>query len=220
MSWRTLSSFRASVPAKRLLDVDLWTLIVPLLLPRTPRRFRHQGRKPLDKRVALTGILFVLKSGIPWEMQPAELGCCGLTCCRRLCDWRQAGVWEQLNATVLYEPRRREQLDLSRAVVDSSSALAILGRGAGPNPTDRRNAGSKHHVITDAQGVPMASIVTGASTTDVTHLLPLVDAVSAIGSELAAPRGRPQRAQSDRAYGPQAHRQAFAKRGLKSGRTR
>lgn len=113
--------------AKPLLDDDLWTLIAPLLPPRPPRRFKHPGRKPVDDRVALTGILFVLKSGIPWEMLPAELGCCGMTCWRRLRDWQQAGVWEQLHATVLAELRRREQLDLSRAVVDSSSVRAVLG---------------------------------------------------------------------------------------------
>ena len=113
--------------AKPLLDDDLWTLIAPLLPPRPPRRFKHPGRKPVDDRVALTGILFVLKSGIPWEMLPAELGCCGMTCWRRLRDWQQAGVWEQLHATVLSELRRREQLDLSRAVVDSSSVRAVLG---------------------------------------------------------------------------------------------
>ncbi len=113
--------------AKPLLDDDLWMLIAPLLPQRPPRRFKHPGRKPVDDRLALTGILFVLKSGIPWEMLPAEFGCCGMTCWRRLRDWQQAGVWEQLHATVLSELRRHEQLDLSRAVVDSSSVRAIFG---------------------------------------------------------------------------------------------
>jgi transposase len=61
--------------AKPLLDDDLWTLIAPLLPPRPPHRFKHPGRKPVDDRVALNGILFVLMSGIPWEMLQAELGC-------------------------------------------------------------------------------------------------------------------------------------------------
>ncbi len=112
--------------AKPLLE-DLWTLIAPLLPARPPRRFKHPGRKPVDDRVALTCILFVLRSGIPWEMLPAEFGCCGMTCWRRLRDWQQAGVWEQLHATLLAELRRREQLDLSRAVVDSSSVRAVFG---------------------------------------------------------------------------------------------
>ena len=113
--------------AKPLLDDDLWALIAPLLPARPLRRFKHPGRKPVDDRLALTGILFVLRSGIPWEMLPAEFGCCGMTCWRRLRDWQQAGVWEQLHATLLAELRRREQLDLSRAVVDSSSVRAVFG---------------------------------------------------------------------------------------------
>lgn len=65
---------------------------MPLLPREPPRRFKHPGRKPVDDRVALTGILFVFKSGIPWEMLPAELGCSGMTCWRRLRDWQAAGV--------------------------------------------------------------------------------------------------------------------------------
>ena len=61
--------------AKPLLDDDLWTLIQPLLPPAKPRRYRYPGRKRIDDRQALTGILFVLVSGIPWEMLPQELGC-------------------------------------------------------------------------------------------------------------------------------------------------
>jgi transposase len=113
--------------AKPLLDDDLWILVAPLLPVKPARRFKYPGRKPVDDRLALTGILFVLKSGIPWEMLPAELGCSGMTCWRRLRDWQAAGVWERLHATLLAELRRREQLDLSRAVVDSSSVRAVHG---------------------------------------------------------------------------------------------
>jgi transposase len=70
--------------AKPLVDDELWELIQPLLPPK-PRRWRYPGRKPLSDRQALTGILFVLKSGIPWEMLPKEMECgSGMTCWRRL----------------------------------------------------------------------------------------------------------------------------------------
>src|SRR5215831_8258371 len=53
--------------------------------PLFPMNFRYPGRKPVDDRKALTGILFVLKTGIPWEDLPVEMGCgCGMTCWRRL----------------------------------------------------------------------------------------------------------------------------------------
>ena len=71
--------------AKPLLPDELWERIEPLLPPPKPRRFRFPGRKPLDNRKALTGNLFVLKTGIPWEYLPLETGCgSGMTCWRRL----------------------------------------------------------------------------------------------------------------------------------------
>jgi len=77
--------------AKPLLDDELWSVVEPPLPPK-PRRFRYPGRKPLDRRKVLTGILFVLKAGIPWEHLPQEMGCgCGMTCWRRLRDWQRAG---------------------------------------------------------------------------------------------------------------------------------
>jgi transposase len=79
--------------AKPLLPDELWEIIQPLLPPPKPRRFRYPGRKPIGDRQALTGILFVLKTGIPWEDLPAEMGCgCGMTCWNRLHDWNRAGV--------------------------------------------------------------------------------------------------------------------------------
>src|SRR5438132_10919810 len=90
-----------TVMAKPLLPDDLWEVIAPLLPPPKPRRRDHPGRKPIDNRKALTGILFVLKTGIQWEDLPQEMGCgCGMTCWRRLRDWQHAGVWLQLRAVL------------------------------------------------------------------------------------------------------------------------
>ena len=78
---------------KPLVSDALWERLHPLLPPSPPRRFRHPGRKPLDYRKILTGILFVLKTGIAWDDLPAELGCgCGKTCRHYLRAWHQAGV--------------------------------------------------------------------------------------------------------------------------------
>src|ERR1700704_5841197 len=66
---------------KSLVSDVLWEHLEPLLPPPPQRRFRFPGRKPLDYRRILTGILFVLKTGIAWDDLPAELGCgCGKTC--------------------------------------------------------------------------------------------------------------------------------------------
>ena len=72
---------------------ELWELIAPLLSAH-PRRLRYPGRKRLADRPALCGILFVLHTGIAWRRLPPELGCgSGITCWRRLDEWRRAGVW-------------------------------------------------------------------------------------------------------------------------------
>ena len=116
--------------AKPLVSDELWELIQPLLPPPNPRRFRFPGRKPISDRQALTGILFVLKSGIPWEMLPKEMGCgSGMTCWRRLRDWQQAGVWQKLHELLLAQLREADQIDWSRAVVDSASVRAVGGGG-------------------------------------------------------------------------------------------
>jgi transposase len=112
--------------AKQLLADELWELIEPLL-PK-PRAKPKGGRPPLDNRAALTGILFVLKTGIPWGDLPKEMGCgSGSSCWRRLRDWQAAGVWDQLHHLLLDRLRGADKLDCSRTVVDSSSVRAVFG---------------------------------------------------------------------------------------------
>ena len=115
--------------SERLIDDALWRRIEPLL-PKPPRRrWKAMGRPRIPDRAALTGILFVLRSGIPWQMLPTEMGCgSGSTCWRRLVRWQRAGVWRRLHAVLLAELRQRGQLDLTRALVDSASVRALRGR--------------------------------------------------------------------------------------------
>ena len=114
--------------AKPILSDALWKRIEPLLPPPKPRRHRHPGRKPIPHRAALTGILYVLRTGVPWEYLPPEMGCgSGMTCWRRLRDWQEAGVWERIRGAVLAELQARDRIDWSRAVVDSASLRALKG---------------------------------------------------------------------------------------------
>ena len=113
--------------AKPLVDDSLWSVIQPLL-PKRARRKRNPGRKPISDRAALTGILFVLKSGMAWQDLPQELGCgSGMTCWRRLRDWQRLGVWDKLHRELLRRLHLAERLDWSRAVVDSSNVRAVFG---------------------------------------------------------------------------------------------
>lgn len=119
--------------ARPILDDGLWSIVEPILPPPRKRRRRFPGRKPVDPRKALAGVLFVLKTGIPWEDLPAEFGCCGMTCWRRLRDWQKAGVWEHLHRVLLDLLNEAGQIDWARAVVDSSSVRAVFG-GRKPAP--------------------------------------------------------------------------------------
>ncbi len=113
--------------AKPLLTDGFWAIIEPLI-PRKPRRRRHPGRKRIPDRACLTGILFVLKTGIAWEDLPQEMGCgCGMTCWRRLREWQEARVWERLHRLLLNELRAVDKIDFSRAAVDSASLRAVGG---------------------------------------------------------------------------------------------
>jgi transposase len=105
----------------------LWERIEPLL-PTWQRRFRYPGRRPLDDRRVLQGILFVLHTGIGWEHLPQELGFgCGMTAWRRLRSWQQAGVWERLHELLLAELHAADRLEWERAIADSSHLQAKKG---------------------------------------------------------------------------------------------
>ena len=202
--------------AKPLLPDELWNRIEPLLPPPKPRRFRYPGRKRVDDRKALTGILFVLKTGICWEDLPQELGCgSGMTCWRRLRDWQDAGVWQALHELLLAELNADDRIDWSRAAVDSSSVRALGGgEKTGPNPTDRAKPGSKHHIITDGGGIPLATTLTGANAADVGQLEPLVDSIPPVRGKPGRPRSRPDRVYADRAYDSDPHRDRLRDKGI------
>jgi len=130
--------------AKPLVSDRLWDLAESLLPP--PVTSPQGGRPPIGNREALTGILFVLRSGIPWSMLPRELGCgSGMTCWRRLRDWQAAGVWDRLHELLLAELNAADQIDWSRAVVDSSSVRALLG---GQKPARTRRIAAKRGAST------------------------------------------------------------------------
>src|SRR5918995_4118884 len=126
--------------ARFLVPDDLWAVVEPLLPPARPRP--KGGRPPISDRAALAGIVFVLKSGLPWEMLPAEMGCgSGMSCWRRLRDWQEAGVWAALHRVFLERLHGAGQLDWSRASLDSASVPAK--RGARPPGRTRPTAASR-----------------------------------------------------------------------------
>jgi transposase len=112
--------------AKELVSDEIWEMVEPLLPPEKPKP--KGGRPRVSNRAAFTGILFVLKSGIPWEMLPQEMECgCGMTCWRRLDEWQKADVWNRLHELLLAHLEWVGLIDWRRAVADSSLVRAVGG---------------------------------------------------------------------------------------------
>ena len=75
--------------------------------------------------------------------------------------------------------------------------------------------GSKHHLLTDAQGIPLSFVLTGANRHDVTQLLPLVDGIPPVAGKVGHPRRRPDQVQGDRAYDSHWHRRQLRQRHIR-----
>jgi transposase len=107
---------------------ELWERIEPLI-PHRARRRRYPGRKPLDDRAVLTGILVVLARGIGFERLPKELGCgSGMTCWRRLRDWQQAAAWPAIAAELVRALPDGSGIDFDRVAATGTEADAPVTR--------------------------------------------------------------------------------------------
>jgi transposase len=126
---------------RRKISNELWAALEPLIpvFTASPKGGR---RRAIEDRAALSGILFVLQTGIPWEDLPQELGFgSGMTCWRRLRDWQAAGMWDKLHRAMLRRLREHDQIDWGRASVDAASAPSPRGARK-PAPTQRTAANS------------------------------------------------------------------------------
>jgi transposase len=111
--------------------------------------------------------------------------------------------------------RSRQDRLVARGGRFNFGASRFWGAQTGPNPTDRRKSGSKHHVTTDANGIPLVVKLTAANRHDVTQLMPLVDDIPPIAGKAGRPRQRPDQVQGDRAYDSEPHRRQLRRRGIK-----
>jgi transposase len=111
--------------SKSVVPDELWKIVEPLLPEESPKP--KGGRPRVPDRACLTGIIFVLKTGLPWEYLPQEMGCgSGMTCWRRLQAWEEAGVWHRLHQVLLERLDGAGQIDWSRASLDSASVPAKM----------------------------------------------------------------------------------------------
>ena len=178
---------------------ELWELVEPLL-PLKERRFRYPGRKRLPDRQALQGILFVLHTGIAWTHLPAELGFGSardlLAATRRVAASGPLGATARVAAGTAACSWRARVVAGGRRLEPGASQKG--GSETGPSPVDRGRPGSKHHLLTDAHGTPLAWALTASNQNDVTQLLPLLDRVPPVRGRPGRPRRRPGRARRPR----------------------
>ena len=124
--------------SKPLVPDALWETIAPLLPAEPPKP--KGGRPRVPDRACLTGIVFVLRSGVPWELLPPGMGCgSGMTCWRRLRDWQAAGVWDRLHRELLNRLGAADRIAWERACLDSASIPAKKG---GRRPARTRRTGA------------------------------------------------------------------------------
>src|SRR4051795_11507455 len=113
--------------ARPLVPDELWEIVEPLL-PRHKARPGKRGRPPVDDRACLTGIIFVLQSGIPWSMLPQEMGCgSGVTCWRRLRYWQRRGVWKEILHALLQRVGQGKGVGWAPRCAESQSFRAVFG---------------------------------------------------------------------------------------------
>ena len=173
----------------------------PLLPPETP--IGPQGGRPqVNHRTVMKVVWFVLCTGCRWHDVPQEMGCSGRTAHRRLRAWEESGVWDRLHLKLLTWLRKVGKFDPSLVIIDSVTVRAFGGgEETGPSPVDRRKKGSKHTLMVDRHGVPMAVATVGANVSDQTQLIPIVVMdFPQVGGKPGHPKELPDAAYADRGY--------------------
>ena len=160
------------------------------------------GRPRIGHRIVMKVIWFVLATGCRWEDVPQEMGCSGRTAHRRLKKWEEMGIWDRVHLHLLRLLRRAGELEHETVVVDGVVVRAHGGgQATGPSPVDRRKLGSKHTVMVDANGIPLAIRTAGANASDHTQILPIVVLdFPKIGGKPGRPREKPDEVYADRGY--------------------
>ena len=175
----------------------------------------HGGRPPKPNRTVMNVIWFVLTTGCRWEDVPQEIGCSGRTAQRRLIAWEELGVWDRLHADLLRLLKKAGLLDTSLAIADGVILRAFGGGAAsGPSPVGRRKPGTKHTLLVDRRGAPLAIRTAPAGASDHTQILPAVLDFPRVGGTAGRPKERPDALLADRGYDSDATRALLAWLGI------
>jgi transposase len=106
-------------PRRHELTDEQWERLEPLLPPQKP----HTGRPSKDHRTVINGILWIMRTGAPWEDLPERYGSYK-TVSSRFYRWREAGIWDQILAEVQKDANSRGEVQWEIHFVDSSIVRA------------------------------------------------------------------------------------------------
>jgi transposase len=182
------------------MPAEFWEVAGPLLPQDTPVG-ASGGRPRVRNEVALCVIWYVLTTGIRWEDVLQAMGCSGRTAHRRLREWQALGIWDALHTKLLELLNHAGKLALEVVVIDSTQVPAPGGgEETGPNPTDRGKTGTKHTLMVDGNGVPLALHTSGANASDQKELMPIIVEFPRVKGKPGRPREHPDEAYADRGY--------------------
>jgi transposase len=182
------------------MPAGFWEVVKPLLPEDKPVGAKG-GRPRVLNEIVLPVIWYVLTTGIRWQDVLASMGCSGRTAHRRLCEWQALGLWEALHQKLLALLNGTGQLNLEVVVVDSTMVPAPGGGDAtGPNPTDRGKSGTKHTLLVDGNGIPLALRTSGANTSDQKEIVPVITEFPKVKGKQGRPKEHPDEAYADRGY--------------------
>jgi transposase len=185
---------------KAQMPAEFFEELQPHLPPEQPAG-PQGGRPRVAHQVVMKVIWFVLVTGCRWEDVPQEFNCSGRTAHRRLRDWEERGIWDRLHVHLLTLLRKAGALENEVVIVDGVIVRAFGGGEAtGPNPVDRRKPGSKHIVMVDRNGVPLAIRTAGANVSDHRQIIPVVMDFPQVGGKPGRPKELPDALYADRGY--------------------
>jgi transposase len=161
--------------------------------------------------------MYMARTSTPWRLLPArELGCGSpATCWRRLTEWANAGVFDQLHLQVLDRLGEQGQLGTGERG-HHERARQTRGDHVGANPVDRGKPGSKLHMVCDDGGVPLSVVVTAATSTTPPCSRRSWPTFRRSGRRLGRRRTRPAAVHADKGYDSQANRAYLRRRGIRA----
>ena len=185
---------------------ELIELIIPQLPP-MPDPSQTGGRPRVTHATVLKVVWHVLVTGCRWSDVPIELGCCGETARTRVRDWQEAGIWNAVHQILLNMLNKAGKLDAEVAIVDSTQTRAFgAGDLTGPSPVDRAKPGTKHTLLVDENGVPIAVKTAGSNRSDQKELIPMVVEFPRIKGKVGRPKELPDVVVADAGYDNEAAR--------------